>query len=149
MVTPPPPLDEDHRLARLAALAVMDTEPEPLFDHLTALAAQICGTPVALLGLLDERRQWFKAAVGFGRSETPRALTFCAHTMLADGLFEVRDARLDARFVDHPDVLAQPALRFYAGVPIRLDDGSHPGTLCVVDFKPRERELIHQLLEQG
>lgn len=137
MVIPDPPPDEDRRLARLAALAVMDTGPEPLFDHLTALAAQICDTPVALLGLLDERRQWFKAAVGFGRSETPRALTFCAHTLLADGLFEVNDAQLDARFAAHPDVLAEPPLRFYAGVPIRLDDGSHPGTLCVVDFRPR------------
>ncbi len=152
MVIPPPPPDEDRRLARLAALAVMDSEPEPLFDHLTALAARICGTPVALLGLLDERRQWFKAAVGFGRDETPRAQTFCAHTLLADGLFEVRDAQLDARFVDHPDVLASPSLRFYAGVPIRLDDGSHPGTLCVVDFKPRElsdaqREALTRLAD--
>ena len=138
MVTSPLPLDEDQRLARLAALSVMDTEPEPLFDHLTALAAQICGTPVALLGLVDERRQWFKAAVGFGRHETPRALTFCAHTLAGEGLFEVPDALLDERFAQHPDVLAQPALRFYAGVPIRLDDGSHPGTLCVVDFRPRE-----------
>jgi PAS domain S-box-containing protein len=138
MVTPDLPPDEDRRLARLAALAVMDSEPEPLFDHLTALAAQLCGTPVALLGLLDEKRQWFKSAVGFGRSETPRAQTFCAHTLLADGLFEVPDARLDQRFAAHPDVLAQPPLRFYAGVPIRLDDGSHPGTLCVVDFRPRE-----------
>jgi PAS domain S-box-containing protein len=149
---PPPPPDEDRRLARLAALSVMDTEPEPLFDHLTSLAAQICGTPVALLGLLDERRQWFKAAVGFGRAETPRALTFCAHTMLADDLFEVGDAQLDERFADHPDVLAQPPLRFYAGVPIRLDDGSHPGTLCVVDFRPREltdaqREALTRLAD--
>lgn len=134
----PPPPDEDRRLARLAALAVMDTGPEPLFDQLTALAAQICGTPVALLGLIDARRQWFKAAVGFGRAETPRDLTFCTHTLRADGLFEVRDARLDPRFADHPDVVAEPPLRFYAGVPIRLDDGSHPGTLCVVDYRPRE-----------
>lgn len=138
MLTPSLPPDEDRRLARLAALAVMDSEPEPLFDHLAALAAQICGTPVALLGLIDETRQWFKAAVGFGRSETSRAQTFCAHTLLADGLFEVRDARLDERFAEHPDVLAEPPLCFYAGVPIRLDDGSHPGTLCVVDFRPRE-----------
>ena len=152
MVIPDLPPDEDRRLARLAALAVMDTDPEPLFDHLTALAAQICGTPVALLGLLDERRQWFKAAVGFDRCETPRAQTFCAHTLLADGLFEVRDARLDGRFVDHPDVQAQPPLRFYAGVPIRLDDGSHPGTLCVVDYRPRElsdaqREALTRLAD--
>ncbi|MDR7333028.1 PAS domain S-box protein [Roseateles asaccharophilus] len=138
MVIPALPPDEDQRLARLSALQVMDTEPEPLFDHLAALAAQICGTPVALLGLIDEKRQWFKAAVGFGRSETPRAQTFCAHTLLADGLFEVCDAQLDERFATHPDVLANPPLRFYAGVPIRLDDGSHPGTLCVVDFQPRE-----------
>lgn len=147
-----PPPDEDRRLARLAQLAVMDTEPEPLFDHLTALAAQICGTPVALLGLVDERRQWFKAAVGFGRRETPRAQTFCAHTLLGDGLLEVRDASRDERFVDHPDVLAQPPLRFYAGVPIRLDDGSHPGTLCVADFRPRElsemqREALTRLAD--
>ncbi|WP_422017764.1 PAS domain S-box protein [Roseateles sp.] len=138
MVTPELPADEDRRLARLAALAVMDSEPEPLFDHITALAAQICGTPVALLGLLDERRQWFKAAVGIGRSETPRTQTFCAHALLSDGLFEVNDARLDERFRNHPDVLANPSLRFYAGVPIRLDDGSHPGTLCVVDFQARQ-----------
>lgn len=130
--------DEDRRLARLATLSIMDTEPEPLFDHLTALAAQLCGTPVALLGLVDEQRQWFKAAVGFGRDQTPRALTFCAHTLAGDGLLEVPDALLDERFARHPDVLAAPALRFYAGVPIRLDDGSHPGTLCVVDFQPRE-----------
>jgi len=152
MVTPNLPPDEDRRLARLAALAVMDSEPEPLFDHLAALAAQICGTPVALLGLLDEKRQWFKAAVGFGRSETPRALTFCAHTLQADGLFEVKDTWLDERFQGHPDVQAEPPLRFYAGVPIRLDDGSHPGTLCVVDFCPREltetqREALMRLAD--
>jgi PAS domain S-box-containing protein len=152
MVIPDLPPDEDLRLARLASLAVMDTEPEPLFDHLTALAAQICDTPVALLGLLDEDRQWFKSAVGFGRSETPRALTFCAHALLADGLFEVKDASLDERFADHPCVLAEPPLRFYAGVPIRLDDGSHPGTLCVVDFRPREltesqRETLMRLAD--
>ena len=142
--------EEDDRLTRLAALEVMDTAPEPLFDHLTSLAAQICGTPVALLGLLDERRQWFKAAVGMERSETPRALTFCAHTLQADGFFEVQDASQDPRFAQHPDVLAQPPLRFYAGVPIRLDDGSHPGTLCVLDFRPREltdaqREALSRL----
>ena len=130
--------DETQRLSRLATLQVMDTEPEPLFDHLVALAAQLCETPVALLGLIDERRQWFKASIGFGRSETPRAQTFCAHTLVSDGLFEVGDALLDPRFAQHPDVLAEPPLRFYAGVPIRLDDGSHPGTLCVVDFRPRE-----------
>ncbi|MGQ3054419.1 MAG: PAS domain S-box protein, partial [Roseateles sp.] len=149
MVIPDLPPDEDRRLA---ALAVMDTKSEPLFDHLTALAAQICGTPVALLGLLDEKRPWFKAAVGCGRSEMPRTQTFCAHALLADGLFEVCDARLDERFADHPDVLADPPLRFYAGIPIRLDDGSHPGTLCVVDFKPREltdaqREALKRLAD--
>lgn len=151
MVTPDLP-DEDRRLARLAALSVMDTAPEPLFDQLAALAAQLCGTPVALLGLMDDRRQWFKAAVGFGRNETPRALTLCAHTLVADGLFEVNDTRLDERFASHPDVQADPALRFYAGVPIRLDDGSHPGTLCVVDYRPRElsemqREALTRLAD--
>ncbi|PTT78303.1 hypothetical protein DBR42_23850 [Pelomonas sp. HMWF004] len=152
MVTADLPPDEDRRLARLAALAVMDSEPEPLFDHLTALAAQICDTPVAILGLLDERRQWFKSCVGVGASETPRSQTFCAHTLLQDGLFEIPDCLLDPRFADHPKVLAEPPLRFYAGVPIRLDDGSHPGTLCVVDFRPRElnerqREALMRLAD--
>ena len=152
MVMIPLPSDEERRLSRLAALAIMDTEPEPLFDHLTALAAQICGTPVALLGLIDENRQWFKSAVGFGRSQTQRALTFCAHTLAADGLLEVPDACLDPRFSDHPDVLATPPLRFYAGVPVRLDDGTLPGTLCVVDFRPREltdlqREALARLAD--
>lgn len=138
MLMPDKPADEERRLARLAALAVMDSEPEPLFDHLAALAAQLCGTPVALLGLIDETRQWFKAKVGFGRDETPRELTFCAHTLLGEGLFEVCNAQADARFAGHPDVQAEPGLRFYAGVPIRLDDGSHPGTLCVIDYQPRQ-----------
>lgn len=138
MLTEPLSAHEERRLARLAALAVMDTEREPLFDHLVALAAQVCETPVALFGLVDERRQWFKAAVGFRRDETPRERTVCVHTLQADGLFEVHDALLDPRFAHHPDVLAEPGLRFYAGVPIRLDDGTHPGTLCVVDFRPRE-----------
>jgi PAS domain S-box-containing protein len=152
MVTPTLPPDEPARLQRLAALSIMDTAPEPLFDHLTALAAQLCGTPVALFGLVDRQRQWFKAAVGFGRHETPRALTFCAHTLAGEGLLEVPDALLDERFARHPDVLATPALRFYAGVPIRLDDGSHPGTLCVIDFEPRtlderQREALVRLAD--
>ncbi|MFG6465174.1 PAS domain S-box protein [Roseateles sp. BYS87W] len=152
MRSPSVPTDEDRRLQRLAALSVLDSESEPLFDHLTALAAQICGTPVALLSLLDERRQWFKSAVGFDRHETPRAQAFCAHALLADGLFEVRDASADPRFADHPDVQATPGLRFYAGAPIRLDDGSHPGTLCVVDHRPRQlteaqREALSRLAD--
>jgi hypothetical protein len=86
MVTPNVPPDEDRRLARLATLAVMDTEREALFDHLTALVAHICGPPVALLDLLDERSQWFMAVVGFCHGHTPRAQTFCANALLADGL---------------------------------------------------------------
>lgn len=138
MVMPLPPSDDDLRQPRLAALPLTDSEPEPLFDHLTALAAQLCDTPVALLGLVDGRRPGLKSSVGLGRGEAARVQAFCLHTLQSGGMFEVGDARLDPRFASHPDVLAEPPLCFYAGVPIRLDDGSHPGTLCVVDFRPRQ-----------
>jgi len=89
----PPPANEAERLERLRALAVLDTAPEPLFDTLSRLAAAICGTPIALLSLVDASRQWFKANVGLpGVSETPRELAFCAHAILDGEVLEVGDA---------------------------------------------------------
>ena len=132
------PPNEAQRLARLHALQVLDTPPEPLFDSLARLAAATCGVPIALLSLVDGHRQWFKANVGLeGTAETAREAAFCAHTILDDGLMEVRDASADPRFADNVLVQGDPFIRFYAGVPLDLGDGLHPGTLCVIDREPR------------
>jgi PAS domain S-box-containing protein len=139
-MTQPAPLppDEPQRLAALHRLRLLDTPPEPLFDGFARLAAQICETPIALVSLVDAERQWFKANVGLpGSNETPREVSFCAHTILGDPLLEVPDALADARFADNPFVQADPHIRFYAGAPLRLPDGLRMGTLCVVDRAPR------------
>ncbi len=134
----PLPPDEPKRLARLHALQVLDTAPEPIFDHLTRLASQICGVPIALVTLIDAERQWFKSSVGLpGLRETPRSLAFCAHAILGDDLLEVADTTLDARFAANPVVTGPPGVRFYAGAPIVVSTGDRLGTLCVIDRCPR------------
>jgi signal transduction histidine kinase len=133
----PVPTDEPERLRALRELAILDTAPEASFDDLTALAAEICGTPMALVSLVDERRQWFKSAVGLPTPETPRDVAFCAHAIVGDGLFVVPDARADERFADNPLVTGDPNLRFYAGAPLRTRDEHCVGTLCVLDRVPR------------
>lgn len=147
----PPPTNEAERLERLRALAVLDTAPEPLFDTLSRLAAAICGTPIALLSLVDASRQWFKANVGLpGVSETPRELAFCAHAILDGEVLEVGDACADPRFAGNPLVTGEPGIRFYAGAPIELPGGVRLGTLCVIDRQPRrldpaQREQLREL----
>ncbi|RTL30438.1 MAG: EAL domain-containing protein [Burkholderiales bacterium] len=139
-MTQPAPLpdNEAQRLSRLRELAVLDTEPEALFDTLAELAAQICGTPIALVCLVDAQRQWFKAHVGLdGPRETPRDIAFCAHTILQEEVMEVPDATHDERFADNPLVTDAPEIRFYAGAPITTPEGLHIGTLCVIDRQPR------------
>ncbi|WP_375183996.1 EAL domain-containing protein [Aquabacterium sp.] len=140
MTCPAPlPLDEARRLARLKALAVLDTPAEPLFDALTRLASELCDMPIALVSLIDADRQWFKAAVGLpGVCETPRDVAFCSHAILGEDILEVPDARLDPRFAQNPLVTEPPHIRFYAGAPIALDDGTRIGTLCVIDSVPRQ-----------
>ena len=134
----PLPPDEPKRLARLHALQVLDTAPEPIFDHLTQLASQLCGVPIALLTLLDAERQWFKSSFGLSDlRETPRSLAFCAHAILGDALMEVGDTTLDARFAANPVVTGPLGVRFYAGAPIVVSTGERLGTLCVVDQAPR------------
>lgn len=135
----PLPLNEAHRLKTLRGYAVLDTLPEQAFDDLALLAAHICQTPVALISLVDEQRQWFKAKVGLSATETSRDIAFCAHAILyADELLEVRDAQLDPRFADNPLVTDDPHIRFYAGAPLVAPDGSALGTLCVIDHVPRK-----------
>ncbi|RVT85098.1 PAS domain S-box protein [Inhella crocodyli] len=116
----------------------MDSAAEREFDALVAIASAVCNTPISLISLVDDRRQWFKANVGLpGVTETPREVAFCAHAIQGDALFEVPDATQDARFADNPLVTGQPDIRFYAGEPLRLSNGARVGTLCVIDRSPR------------
>ncbi|MDA9983470.1 EAL domain-containing protein [Porticoccaceae bacterium] len=133
------PFDEVSRLSALRELNILDTEAEQEFDELTALAAQVCQAPIALISLVDEQRQWLKSRVGLNLTETPRDIAFCAHAILQpNSLLEVPDTQLDNRFSDNPLVLEAPNIRFYAGAPLIDTDGHALGTLCVIDHVPRK-----------
>ncbi|HEY2707231.1 MAG TPA: HWE histidine kinase domain-containing protein [Caulobacteraceae bacterium] len=131
-----PAWNEAERLAALDGYEVMDTPAEADFDDLVKIAAEICGTPMALISLVDARRQWFKASVGVTASETPREVAFCAHAIQQTGVFTVEDAARDPRFAANPLVTGDPNLRFYSGAPLMTADGLPLGTLCVLDIKP-------------
>ena len=135
----PLPDNEANRLKTLYSLDLLDTEAEPEFDELTALAAQICNMPVALISLVDHKRQWFKAKVGLDVDETSRDIAFCAYSILTpDQIMEIPDARLDNRFTDNPLVTETPKFCFYAGIPLVASNGHALGTLCVLDYKPNK-----------
>lgn len=135
---PPHPPNEAQRLKALRALEVLDTPPERAFDEVTALAARLLGVSIALISLLDERRQWFKSRVGLDAEEISRGVSFCGHTILGQELLVVEDALADPRFADNPLVLGAPQIRFYAGAPLTLAGGETVGTLCVIDHVPRQ-----------
>jgi len=129
-------LKEQKRLSALLKLKVLDSPYETIFDTITRMAGDVCGTPIALITLVDDKRQWFKSSVGIGDiTETPREISFCTHTIQNDTLLEVPDATQDERFWDNPLVTGNPDIRFYCGAPIKLPMGENIGSLCVIDTK--------------
>jgi len=137
MPAAPIPENESSRLATLRHYSILDSLSQPEFDDASALAALICGTPVSLVSLIDQDRQWFKAATGTELTETPRSQSFCAHTLTTAKTLIVPDAQRDPRFADNPLVTGASHIRFYAGAPLVTPDGHALGTLCVLDSQPR------------
>jgi phosphoribosyl 1,2-cyclic phosphodiesterase/CheY-like chemotaxis protein len=156
------PEDEERRLASLRQLGILDTEPEERFDRITRLAAAVFDVPIALVSLVDKDRQWFKSCYGIGAKESSREASFCAHVVYSRETMLVSDTLQDPRFGDNPFVISEPRIRFYAGSPLILADGSCVGTLCLVDTRPRSLEgadvgllqdlrdlVVHEMRQMG
>ncbi len=141
--------DDISRLAALADYRVLDTGAEACFDNLTELTAKIFGTPISLVSLVDEHRQWFKSHRGLDVSETPREYAFCDHAIRADDTLMVPDTWVDERFSHNPLVLGDPHIRFYCGVPLRTPEGHGLGTLCIIDRQPRQLDAQQLSLLRG
>lgn len=149
------PLDEPERLKVLYSYEILDTPPEQAFDDLTRLAAHICQTPIALLSLVDANRQWFKSSLGLQTHDPLNGTGFCAHTILQQDVLVVADARADERFAGSPWIVSTHEIRFYAGAPLMAPERQAIGTLCVMDYIPRQldsaqiealRTLAHQAI---
>jgi PAS domain S-box-containing protein len=138
MQKPQIPLNESARQVALERYNILDTLPEQEYDDLTQLAASVCGTPIALISLIDRDRQWFKSRVGIDASETSRDIAFCSHVVAENAILNVPDTSKDSRFADNPLVVNEPNIRFYTGVPLTTSDNFTLGTLCVIDRRPRD-----------
>jgi diguanylate cyclase (GGDEF)-like protein len=137
MRKPDIPKDEKSRLKTLVSLNILDTFHEERFDRLTRMACKLFDVPIAMVTLVDDKRQWFKSCVGLNVSETARDISFCGHAILSDEVLVVSDAEKDVRFADNPLVIGDPHIRFYAGCPIKSLNGSRLGTLGIIDGKAR------------
>jgi len=155
----PTPANETGRLAALHALDILDSAPEIAYDEIVELAAVICGCPFAYISFIDQERRWLKARYGLSADmiEAPRANTVCTTTICGADVLVVPDMRQDPRFENSPMVVSGPCCRFYCGVPLITDEGYALGTLCVMDFEPRQltfeqteslRRLSHEVLAQ-
>lgn len=142
----PRPADDDTRLDALRQLLVLDTPPEERFDRIAEFAAKEFDVPIALVSLVDEDRQWFKARVGLDVCETARDISFCGHAIASDEVMVVPDTLRDPRFVDNPLVSGEPSIRFYAGAPLKLPTGQRVGTLCLIDKTPRSYDEVDRAI---
>ena len=144
MQEPPIPVDEASRINSLIKLDVLDTDPDERFDRITCLAKQMFDVPIALISLVDKKRQWFKSKQGLEAEETERRISFCGHAIIKPvstkqetRIMEIPDTKQDDRFADNPLVIEEPHIRFYAGFVLQSHDDYNLGTLCIIDTKPR------------
>ena len=135
---PSSPNNETERLQALRSYDVLDTLHEEIYHDLVKVASTVCGTPVALITLIDDKKLWFKAQYGINLKEVPRETSFCSHTLSLDSIIEVHNASLDKRFQNNPLVTGEHNINFYAGAPLKSSDGHNIGTICVLDTEPRE-----------
>ncbi|MEN9388697.1 MAG: hypothetical protein RLZZ255_1673, partial [Cyanobacteriota bacterium] len=138
MLQAPIPSNDAARLQELRSYGVLDSPDEPAFDDIGALVRDIAGTPIGIISLVDENRQWFKSCIGLDAKETPRNISFCGHTILQRTPLIINDALDDPRFCDNPLVIQEPHIRFYAGFPLISSNGLALGSLCAVDQQPRQ-----------
>jgi GAF domain-containing protein len=130
--------EEAQRLAELRAYGIDNADNEPALDALVHQVARVCAAPIALISLVDEQRQWFKARVGVDVREIPRTISFCTHAIRGTGVFVVKDARLVEPFCQYPYVTGEPGVRFYAGAPLITPAGRRLGTVCILDTAHRD-----------
>ena len=158
----PIPGNDKERLAALHALLILDTPPEERFDRITEFAAAEFDVPIALISLIDEKRQWFKSKFGIDACDTARDISFCGHAIVQPEIFIISDATADPRFADNPAVIGEPFVRFYAGAPLVMPSGFAVGTLCLADCKSRQLDeielsilkilrdlVVYELIEKG